>query len=212
MPTNPIDLTTVAAVQSYLTLPGASGTGPDPTSALIQGLITSASQYWLWRTGQGSLSQVVAYNEWYDGNGQNRLFLRNQPVTAITTISINGVPVAASNGYGIPGVMIHQDGKSLVIRPGGGSSVTTSTFLAGGQIFERGMQNINAQYSAGYASTPPDVADKATQMVAVNFKRRGWIDQASQMLSQAGTISYQKWEIPPEVERTIRNYTRVAVI
>ena len=52
--------------------------------------------------------------------------------------------------------------------------------------------NINVQYQAGYTATPPDVELACCQMVAVNYRRRNWVDLKSAAMAQsAGTLSYR---------------------
>ena len=55
--------------------------------------------------------------------------------------------------------------------------------------------------------TPSDIVLAATQMVAVNYKRRDWIDQKSQA-SMGGSTQFQDWELPPEVTRVLNYYSR----
>lgn len=184
----------------------------DQTDAVLAGMITGASQYWLNRTGRDSLNSAATYNERYDGSGSRRQFLRNTPIQTVTSLKIvmwGGATSIPQSPDGIqPGFVIDQSGKSLAIL---GSPVGQYPFPCVWN-FAEGIQNVLVSYTAGYASTPADVQDKVSQMVAVNYKRRGWIDQASQMLPQAGTVSYRAWEIPPEVERCIQNYTRRALV
>lgn len=66
-----------------------------------------------------------------------------------------------------------------------------------------------------YNSAPEDLAYAATQAVAINLRRRQFIDLASKSLSAgggSGTTSFRNWALPPEVERTLLLYTRTAVV
>ena len=195
MPVDPRDLTTVAAVQAYL----PTNTTTSAMDAIIQGMVTAASLYWLERTGRDSLNSVGTYSERYDGNGGKRLFLRNAPLVSVTGLSIGALSFSPSPDYISSGYVIDQSKKSVS--------------LIGGWYFRAGAQNVAIQYTAGYSAVPADVQAAVTQQVAVNFKRRGSIDQGAQIMPQAGgTNSYRSWEIPPEVERTIQNYTRRAMV
>jgi hypothetical protein len=201
---NPIDLTTRAEVKSWLGIAQENTADDD----LISGCITAASAYWLWRTARGSatdeipdaspLVEPVTYDEVYDGSGSARQFLRNNPIVSVLTLEVNGRLVPASTGFGQGGYTIDGNGKSLVLR---------------GEIFKEGIQNVHVVYQAGFRGVPADIRLAATQMVAVNYKRRQWIDQKSQaMAAGAGTVTYRDWELPPEVERVISNYSRTAVV
>lgn len=191
-----IDLTTLANVQAYLGLPSG------PADAILASMITGASQYWLTRTGRDSLNSVASYSKRYDGSGSRRQFLRNSPITAVSLLQVGSVVIPPSTDYISPGYVIDQSGKSIAIIAVGPTG-----------LFWRGIQNVLVQYSAGYSAVPADVQDKVTQMVAVNYKRKSWIDQASQQLAAgAGTVTYRGWEIPPEVERVIQAYSRSAIV
>jgi hypothetical protein len=201
---NPIDLTTRAEVKSWLEIAQEITSDDD----LISGCITAASAYWLRRTGRGPASdeipdlsplvEPVTYDETYDGSGSARQFLRNNPIVSVTTLEVNGRTLPASTKFTERGYVIDGNGKSLVLR---------------GELFSEGMQNVHVVYKAGFNGVPADIRLAATQMVAVNYKRRQWIDQKSQaMAAGAGTVTYRDWELPPEVERVIQNYSRTAVV
>ncbi len=219
-PNRLIDLVTVADMHAYL------GIKDDNVSddATIQLCITAASLYWLWYTGRDSTSDVItspfvapiAYNENYDGSGSNRMFLRNVPIRSVQSLTINTRTIPQSTAFGQSGWLIDSSQKSLVIRGGGGSSqsFTTDTLFIGavGNFFAKGLQNVNVQYTAGFNGVPVDVQLAATQMIAVNYKRKDWIDQASRaMAGGAGTTSYRAWEMPAEVRSVMNNYKRYAL-
>jgi hypothetical protein len=80
-------------------------------------------------------------------------------------------------------------------------------------IFAAGDEGKQVQISYTASGVPFDIELAVRKMVAVNYKRRQWIDQRSQsMAAGAGTISYQSWEIPPEVQSVIDHYRRRAIV
>lgn len=273
---DPIDLTTVDAVKSWLNTSGVASKTNLIEDANLQRCITAASRYWLWRTGRGSanwqtsqhspFNEAVLYDERYDGNGNDQLFLRNSPAVSILSLEING---RAAKDF-----LLSDAGNRLILRR---------------DCFPRGRQNIRIQYTAGFvaqpvtgelhtiptkpgpyliqanslphledagvayfengapldrvatapqagqyflqapgqylfneadagrqillsyttAGTPADIRLAATQMAAVNYKRRQWIDQTSQAIANnAGTVTYRSWELPPEVVAVMDAYTR----
>jgi hypothetical protein len=138
----------------------------------------------------------------------------------VSSLSVNGVAIPASSGINNPGFVIDGSGKSIAIRAGFGSPATGRltvgfSFLRGGcrgWSFGEGLQNVQVVYSAGYAATPFDIEFACRQMVAVNYKRRQWIDQGSQMMANgAGSVSYRSWELPPEVRSVMEQYRRRAI-
>lgn len=223
---SPIDLTTVALVQQWLndnSIPSVGGTEN------IQQCITSASMYWLNKTGQDNGDGAVPtgspfvtpqpYNEWYDGNGNDRLFLLHRPVRSISLLQVNGVTIPASSSFNTPGWVIDQNKKSIVVRSSGGLGNGVGygygpyygSRFGPVYYFVNGTQNIQVQYTAGYSATPGDIVDAITRMVALNHNRMRWLDQKQNATPDAmGTITYQSWELEPYVQSILRSYTRIA--
>jgi len=222
--TNAIDLTTVAAITSWL----SSGDSDDQS---IQDCITAASAYWLWAVGMAPqngdfptaspLNSIVqSISETYDGNGSSRLFLRIRPAQLVRSLSIDGIAIPASTTVTVPGYVLDASGKSIAIRsgfggPGVGQRLTVGfAFLRnrGRWTFSEGIQNVAVVYDGGYTKEPLDIEMAVRQMVAVNYKRRSWIDQRSQAMAQgAGTVSFRDWEFPPEVKSVLDHYRRRAL-
>jgi len=224
-----IDLCTVGQVKSWLSANGAPtlNAGDDNN---IQSAITSWGAEFLRRTGNensdGSIPPVspfvapVAYNETYDGTGTTEQFLRHFPCVSVQQAMINGVVIPGSTGYGALGWLIAPGGRSLILVPGGAYGANAPivsafyfcwdfTWTKGGQL---NRMNVNIQYTAGYAATPADVTLLAIETVALTYRRRDYIDQASQSMAQgAGTTRYRDWELPPHSLKVIRGYARLAV-
>jgi hypothetical protein len=141
-----VDLTTVAAVKSWMSAYGdASLVKSD--DANIQLAITSASREWMRYTGRGPkdwqitnqspFSQALSFDETYDGHNNDRLFLDQFPVLSVASVTVNGVPIPPSTGATIPGWAMHSDRKSLILRS---------------YRFHRGTQNVEVTYSAGFTA------------------------------------------------------------
>jgi len=218
-----IDLTNLALVHAY---GGVKSSGDD---VLIQLCITAASVEWIWRTGRGPEGYVPTaspfvspqpYDEFYDGNGGSRQLLRNWPVQSVTNLFINGRPVGPSTN-GSPGYLIDQSKKSLSLVGRStrfnpyvgtrGSHFYCAPNLGRSFGFPEGIQNVEAQYVAGFMQVPPDIVRACSHMVAINYKRKNWLDQASKTMAAqgvSGTDAFRAWEMPPEVLRVISNYSR----
>lgn len=200
---NAQDLTTVANVKAWLGMTTSSDDG------VIQDCITAASLYWVWRTGRESLNTITSYSERYDGSGGHRQFLRQSPATSVQAVVVDGLSIPQSPDFVAPGWVLDQSGKSVALIHGAppryfGLPIVPVRFRAG-------MQNVLIQYQAGYTATPLDVEQAVKQMVAVNYKRRQWIDQKSQTLNGMQTVGYRDWELPPEVVCVLNAYTRRAL-
>ena len=214
MGVSPLDLVAVGDVQGFLNnpLPGDNDK--------IQGCITAASFYWLWKTGRladsapadhSPLKEVTTYDGWYDGNGSYRMFLRVTPVVTVALLTVNGITIPQSTSVTVPGWVIDGSGKSIVIRQGYG--VRTPRRGCSYWSFQEGVQNIEVQYTAGYASTPGDIVDATIRMVANNFRRRDWLGlkQQADSKSPMGQMIYD-WDIEPWVQNVIDNYSRQAIV
>lgn len=207
--TNPIDLTTLGAVKAFAEV--ASAKDDD----IIQACITGFSQYVLNWSGRDSLNSIADYTEVYNGNGALRLFLRNSPITAVTSVQAGNFTLTPSAAFGQFGYFIEQSKKSLAFRTGNLGTLRAARFSFPGNCFARGIGNIQVIYKAGYDGTPADLEYAIRHACAINYKRRAWLDMKSKSISAAGgtgTITYQDWAFPPEVERVLWLYQRGAII
>ncbi len=144
------DLTTLGEVKAWLQTGQAAF--PPTDDALLRRLITAASQFI-----QKWLNRTIAAADWYevrDGTGGQRLIFGNFPVTAVLSLSIDGIaipPVANTGG----------SGAGYVFSP--------TELALWGYVFTRRPQNVVITYTAGYAVIPPDVA---SALVSVRYRVR----------------------------------------
>lgn len=170
-------------VQTYI------GDSAASSATVLQALITNASAFieqYCNRT-----FAVTAYNETRNGNGGDRLFLLNGPIVAVTGVTVDGqiIPQATDSlAYGWV-----NDDSIVYIRAG---------------CFARGVQNVNVQYSAGFATIPADVAQACIELVAEKFAKRNRIDKASETLGQQQTQSYIQADMPARVKTALQPYVR----
>jgi hypothetical protein len=169
IPPSPMDLASLSAVKNWLNI---SGTSQDQN---LQACLTAASIFFLRQTGRGPrnwqnatqspFNQSVAYQEVYDGQSGNKLFLRNFPINSVASLNVGTIAVQPSTGVGLPGYVIDDQGRAIAIRAGGGGA-TPQTFAyvatfgngytagAGAQgwfrPFGAGPQSIAVSYSAGF--------------------------------------------------------------
>lgn len=227
---SPLDLCTVKQVKSWLSSNGAPAPA-DGDDQNLQILITAAGWEWLLRTGNGPSDGVsvptssplvtpCTFSETYDGSGSAQQFLRHWPIVSVESLYINGVQIPQSTAWGVLGWYIDSGMRSLVLRNGTNTSspvLALSINYYWDAIFDKGTGinrgNVQVNYTAGYSATPPDITEAAIEMVAVNYRRRDWIDQAEQSMAQgAGTVRYRDWELPPRVLRCMKRYMRLAVV
>ena len=110
------------------------------------------------------------------------------------------------------GVRYVSNGAALQSVPSNPAQGQYSVTSAGVYTFNTADAAANVVIAYAYNGVPLDIQNAVNIQVALNYKRRDWAGMNSQGNPQLGTTSYAKWEIPPEVERVIQNYTRRAAV
>ncbi len=174
MAANVIDLTTVAAVNAILEQ------AANVDASEVQREITAYSQNILTRTGRGFLSGVRSYSERYNGNGSTELPVRNYPILAVASVTVNGIVIPPSPDFIQSGYCIDTEGSICniaivggqggggtlgwgddrwAVRPGGWGSYGNAPPLGQAPYrFVQGTQNVAVQYTAGYTISVPSEA------------------------------------------------------
>jgi hypothetical protein len=184
------DLTTLADVKGWLQTGQAAFPATD--DALLTRLIGAASQYiqtWLNR-------QIASadYLEIRDGTGGHRLQFACFPVTAVLSLIIDGraVPPATS------------------INAGYRFSSTQASVR--GYKFNRGAQNVVISYTAGYSTTPPEIAQACIELVSLRYRERTRIGEISRSLGGAETVAYVQKDMSDGIKTLLQQYRVVAPI
>lgn len=180
------DLTTLANVKAYLSPPLAT-TADD---ALLSRLITAASgfiQNWLNRT-----IASATYTDTRNGTGGTRLFLRNRPVTAVASVTVDGVAIPLGGPQPTTGGYLFDDSSVYLI----------------GYSFTKGAQNVVVQYTAGYATVPFEIEQACIAFVVLRYKERDRIGQVSKNLG-GEVVSFQQKDMPPDVATLLDQYRNV---
>jgi hypothetical protein len=194
MKTNPTEqLSTVALVKAEF----ASGLDTSVADSDIQEYIDDLSQDWLQRCGVYSLSTLYTFTDVYDGSGTRRLKVRQVPLNSVTTLmfGVTVIPQSTTptqNGWGI-----ESNGNFIFLR---------------GYWFPKGIQNVTVTGNAGNDGIPGDVQRAFTRHCAIEFKRKDSINVKSLSLSSGGTTTYlTNDELPPDIQRVIRNHSRLGM-
>jgi len=181
------DLTTLADVKAWL----QTGANPFPATddALIQRLVTAASQFI-----QSWLNRQIDAADWLelrDGTGGQLLVFANSPVSAILSLSIDGlnIPPAPSDGGFAAGY-----------------SFTPTELALRGYVFTRRPQNVIVIYTAGYATTPPDIAQAAIELVCQRYRERNRIGEVSKALGSGETVSFSQKDMSEDVRTALLPY------
>ncbi len=187
------DLTTLDDVKAWLQT--GQSPFPDTDDALLTRLITAASQFI-----QSWLNRQIAQGDWQevrDGGGGQRLAFANFPVTAMLSLSIDGlqIPPAPSDG-----------------GFGAGYVFTPTELALRGYVFTRRAQNVILTYTAGYATTPPDIAQACIELVSQRYAERTRIGEISGSVSGSETVSYSQKDMSDDVKTLLSQYRTVAPV
>jgi hypothetical protein len=187
------DLTTLAAVKAWLQT--GQNAFPDTDDALLCRLITAASQF-----VQTWLQRQIAPSDWQevrDGSGGQRLAFANFPVTAVLSLTIDGlaIPPAPAGGGFTAGYVFTP--TELALR---------------GYVFTRRAQNVIVTYTAGYAQTPPDVAQACIELVCQRYRERTHIGEAARAVGGGEIVTYSAADMSADVKLLLAQYRLVTPV
>ena len=185
LPPDPSDLTSVANLAAWLGLTVVT----EPISDQLQRLITATSN-WI----QNYISRTIrslAYTETQDGTGGDRLVLGNEPVTAVASVVIDGQSIPASPGYGQPGYIFSS--TAIMLR---------------GYRFTMDSGNVQVNYTAGFATTPPELEQACLELAALRWKERDHIGHVSKTIN-GETVAFIVKDMPDSVKTMLTQYNSV---
>lgn len=170
------DLTTVATFKAWASISSVSD------DALLGLVITRLSAAINNHLNRALLS--ASYSEVYDGRGGQVLMLRNRPVTAVASLSIDGITIPAATTRPIVGYAFDA----------------TALYLSEGYAFARGLRNVAVTYTAGYATTPPDVEQAILEWLNVIYRERDRVGLVSKALA-GETTAFDVGAMPKRVQQ-----------
>lgn len=106
-----------------------------------------------------TISSESEIEEYYSGNGSSILMLNRRPVNSIENISYTSIPSETQTGNLLQSV-------ELISEEGILKSKTNFNEGSYDPIFAKGVNNIKVTYKYGYSSTPNDICELVTIMVA----------------------------------------------
>jgi hypothetical protein len=177
------DLITLADLKAYL-----GGDLQSNDDVVLTRLITAASAFFVTACACPILS--ATYTELYDGKGGARLYLRQFPVTAVTSMAIHGRPIPEA----APG--LH------------GWTLNGNVLLLAGFTFIPGLANIAVTYNAGYATPPADVAEAVMELAGLRYRGKDRLGKTSEGIGGLATTAYAQKDVSPFVASVIARYQR----
>jgi hypothetical protein len=185
------DLTTLADVKAWL----QTGQAALPTTddALLTRLVSAASQFiqtWLNR-------QIASadYLEIRDGTGGHRLQFACVPVSTVLSLTIDAQSVPLASSVTAAGYRFSP--TQLGVR---------------GYRLNCGAQNVIVAYTAGYSTTPPEVAQACIELVSLRYRERTRIGEVSRSLGGAETVAYAQKDMSDAIKTLLQQYRLVAPI
>jgi hypothetical protein len=143
MTAGPNDLTTLTNALAWLNLQS------DDAFGTIQRLITAIST-----SVQNHIGRTIAsasYTVTLDGRGRNRIPMANYPITAVSSVNLI---------YGCAGVFVIPPRSFAGVGASGTPGFSFNdryVYVDKPYLFEKGVQNVQISYTAGYTSTPSDI-------------------------------------------------------
>ena len=181
---SPSDLTNLADLEAWLGL--ASGNDDEP---LLARLITAASAFIeTWCDRQFA---AQTYTEVRDGTGAVRMAFAQTPVTAVTSVAIDGHAIPPGDAVSTPGYYF-----------------TAAMLMLNGHAFARGYGNVQLSYTAGFAATPADIEQACIELAAMRYRELGRIGVASKSVAGEST-SFVIKDMPPSVATILAPWRRV---
>lgn len=196
------DLTTLANAKAWLNVP-TTVTGDD---AMLQRVITAASQF-----VQTYLNRTIAstaYSESITGSGSNTLALPNYPITAVSSLSIRGVPIAASPD-GVQVGYVFDDRFLYLIGNAGFGQFPNG---ADGKFPKWPPLGVQVSYTAGFASTPADVEQAVLELIGLKYGGdRTHFGQVSKTIN-GEVVSFSVADMPASVRTLLNNFRKVVPV
>ncbi|KVG33865.1 phage head-tail connector protein [Burkholderia diffusa] len=196
------DLTTLANAKAWLNVP-SNVTGDD---AMLGRLITAASQF-----VQTYLNRTIAsttYSEKHTGSGSNTLALPNYPITAVSSVAIRGVPIAASPD----GVQVGYTFDERFLYLIGNVGFSSFPNGADGQFPKWPPLGVQVSYTAGFTSTPPDVEQAVIELIGLKYAGdRTHFGQVSKSIN-GEVVSFSVADMPASVRTLLNNYRKVVPV
>ena len=205
------DLTTLADVKAWLQI--GQSAFPATDDALLTRLITAASQFI-----QTWLNRQITSQDWIEtrdriGNALGPYDVRYQfaafPVTAVSLVVVDGltIPPIPASPPGPPGMAVVSTFATQA-----GYLFTPTQLVIRGYTVPRKAGCVTLQYTAGYATTPPDLAQACIELVALRYRERTRIGEVARAIGGGETVSYSQKDMSDSIKTLIQQYRIVAPI
>lgn len=180
------DLTTINNVKEWLQLKAA--TADDALLTRMITAVSSAITHWL---GRDILQTVYTYT--FDGPGGTRWPLAQYPITAVSSVVVDGVAVPQASS-----------------PSGSGYFFTESMLFLRGYSFARGFGNCTVNYTAGYAAVPGAIEQACIEWLGYLYRNRERIGHQSKQIASE-TVTFITGPMPKSVQFILQDWRKVAL-
>lgn len=175
-------LTTLANVKQYLQIDPSDTDADDLLERMIDAASATIEKYCQRHFLQAN------YTESKDGTGQRRITVRNIPMTAVASVTVNGIAIPARPSATGQGYTFDQYGVKLT-----------------GYEFTDGYDNVVISYTAGFAAVPDDVDMACCELVSLRYKTLDRLGVTSKSLA-GESISFNMGDFTEPVKRALEQY------
>lgn len=158
---------------------------------LLKSLINRVT--YLFQTECNRIFVSDTYTGYYNGNGDNILYLNQYPITSITSIHEDDdwdwedEDLIDADDY-----RINQHATGVLIKD---------------DVFERGEENYKVVYVAGYATIPYDLVQACVEEVVRKYTNKKQIDVNSKSIGD-GNVAYIQKGLMPVTVKTLAKYKK----
>jgi hypothetical protein len=205
------DLTTLADVKAWLQT--GQSAFPATDDALLMRLITAASQFI-----QTWLNRQITSQDWVEirdglGSPLGPYDVRYQfaafPVSVVSLVVVDGltippIPASPPAPLGIAVVSTFATQAGYLFTP--------TQLVIRGYVVPRKAGCVTLQYTAGYAVTPPELAQACIELVALRYRERSRIGEVARAIGGGETVSYSQKDMSDSIKTLIQQYRVVAPI
>lgn len=178
-------LATLADLKTYLALPSGT-TSEDAELTRMLDASSVVAEAFVERT-----FATGARAEKRSGHNRDVLYLKDWPVTAVSSVVMDGVAIPVSS-----------DGIQI------GYQFDSESIYYIGANFTAGRRNVTISYTAGYTTIPADVVHAVIEIAAQTYREKQWIGLQSKSLASE-TVAYLRNGIPDSAADTLRRYRRM---
>lgn len=178
------DLTTLVNLKAWLSVTSSTD------DVLLARLITSASNYI--ETYVSRVFEQQSYTERRDGNDNTYMVFANYPVTAVTSLTINGIDIAASPDNAVLSAGYGFDDGQIWLQ---------------GFAFSRGKGNVVMSYNAGYSETPAAIEQACIELCSLRYRERDRIGQVSKTIG-GEVVTFSQKDMSDSIATILEQYKK----